>query len=335
MSGDGWYVVAARSLESVDAATASTARLFAVGVPILVALMARLSWVLAGRALRPVEFLRSRASQITAAGTGARLPDAGTGDVIARLTETLNQMLERLGGLLTLARRDNQETAAVSVVEEVDLAALVRVERDRPRRLDTQAALDDGCVVRGDPAALASIVANLLDNADRHGRSQINIALTREGGWVDLTVTDDGEGIPALETERVFSGSSASTRPAHATAEAQGSAWPSPAPPHTTTAGPSPPRTTARPAHGYTCGSRAGSRSPRRRPERGNTPRKCGRGQVGAPAATSGRRAPRGVSGGADTQTLTVPVLTLDPAADLGRRRGGAVDDVTALGRVG
>ena len=94
--GSDTYVVAARSLESAEAATSSTTRLFLIGVPVLVVLVGLLSWVLAGRALAPVEHLRRRASEITSTGTGVRLPEVATGDEIERLAATLNEMLERL-----------------------------------------------------------------------------------------------------------------------------------------------------------------------------------------------------------------------------------------------
>jgi len=90
------YVAVARSLETVDEATASTTRLLAVGVPLLVALVAATSWLLAGRALAPVERLRRTADEITVAGTGQRLATVPTRDEVGRLSETLNEMLERL-----------------------------------------------------------------------------------------------------------------------------------------------------------------------------------------------------------------------------------------------
>lgn len=92
----GGYVVAARSLESVQEATRSTIGLFAVGVPLVVAVVALLSWLLVGRALSPVEALRSRASAITETGSGSRLPVEPTGDEVERLALTLNAMLARL-----------------------------------------------------------------------------------------------------------------------------------------------------------------------------------------------------------------------------------------------
>jgi signal transduction histidine kinase len=67
-----------------------------IGVPVLVAGFAVACWFLVGAALRPVAALRRGAGDITEAGTGARLPVPPTRDEVARLAETLNDMLDRL-----------------------------------------------------------------------------------------------------------------------------------------------------------------------------------------------------------------------------------------------
>jgi signal transduction histidine kinase len=56
----------------------------------------------------------------------------------------------------------------------------------------------------GDEAALDRVVANLVDNAVRHARSRVELAATVAGDQVEITVTDDGPGIPAADRERVF-----------------------------------------------------------------------------------------------------------------------------------
>jgi signal transduction histidine kinase len=96
VAGTDSYVVSARSLESVDTATGSTTRLLIVGSALVIVLVLGLTWVLTGRALRPVDGMRRQASQITQANLSARLPVPETGDEIARLAETMNAMLERL-----------------------------------------------------------------------------------------------------------------------------------------------------------------------------------------------------------------------------------------------
>jgi signal transduction histidine kinase len=67
-----------------------------VVVPLLIAAFAVACWFLVGAALRPVAALRRGAGDITEAGTGSRLPVPATRDEVARLAETLNDMLDRL-----------------------------------------------------------------------------------------------------------------------------------------------------------------------------------------------------------------------------------------------
>ncbi len=67
-----------------------------IGVPILLALLALLSWYVVGRALRPVEELRQGAEEITGAGGARQLPVAASDDEVHRLALTLNDMLGRL-----------------------------------------------------------------------------------------------------------------------------------------------------------------------------------------------------------------------------------------------
>jgi len=58
--------------------------------------------------------------------------------------------------------------------------------------------------VRGDGEQLRRVVANLLDNAERHAASAVRCTLSQSGGVVELVVSDDGPGVPAAERERIF-----------------------------------------------------------------------------------------------------------------------------------
>jgi len=64
--------------------------------PLLVALLALVSWRIAGAALRPVEALRAGAEEITGGTRPGRLPVPDSQDEIHRLAVTLNDMLHRL-----------------------------------------------------------------------------------------------------------------------------------------------------------------------------------------------------------------------------------------------
>ncbi len=105
--------------------------------------------------------------------------------------------------LLALARAD-EGTASVQL-REVDLSQLVRAVllRFLPKADATGVdlggeGLEQPVLVRGDAALLEGILGNLLDNALRYGASdgpRVTVEISREGGDVLLTVTDNGPGL--------------------------------------------------------------------------------------------------------------------------------------------
>ena len=59
-------------------------------------------------------------------------------------------------------------------------------------------------VVRADKRRLERVVANLLDNARRHGGGVTRVSVERSDGWVRVAVEDSGAGVPLGERERIF-----------------------------------------------------------------------------------------------------------------------------------
>jgi signal transduction histidine kinase len=59
-------------------------------------------------------------------------------------------------------------------------------------------------LVTGDWERLDRLLVNLVDNAVRYAKSAVTISVRRDGGWAELSVTDDGPGIPAADLERAF-----------------------------------------------------------------------------------------------------------------------------------
>jgi signal transduction histidine kinase len=114
--------------------------------------------------------------------------------------------LQRLvDDLLHLARSD----AGVAVLDArpVDLDDLVLREARRLRERN-RVAVDVGSVsgaqVEGDAAELARVIRNLAENAERHARSTVSFGLAERDGRAVLTVTDDGPGIDAADSARIF-----------------------------------------------------------------------------------------------------------------------------------
>jgi two-component system, OmpR family, sensor kinase len=97
--------VIGRSLEQRDEALDRLVKEFLIGGPAALLLAILAGYGLAVAALRPVEAMRRRAAAITASTTGQRLPVPPGGDELARLAETLNDMLTRLEAALEHERR--------------------------------------------------------------------------------------------------------------------------------------------------------------------------------------------------------------------------------------
>jgi signal transduction histidine kinase len=89
-------VVVVRSTEAVTETTTAVSGLLALGLPLLLAVVAATTWILVGRALTPVERIRAEVDAISAAALHRRVPDPPADDEIGRLARTMNRMLARL-----------------------------------------------------------------------------------------------------------------------------------------------------------------------------------------------------------------------------------------------
>ncbi|GAA2604093.1 MULTISPECIES: ATP-binding protein [Streptomyces] len=248
------YAGAPLSAEHGAVNTALTVML--IGFPVLLAVVAWVTWLVTRRALRPVEGIRREMAAITASEDLARrVPVPATHDEVARLASTTNQTLAALESSVERQRRfvadashelrspiaslRTQLEVAAAHPELLDLAGAVedtvRLQRlaadllllarldagERPAdaRVDLTALAREaaegrtGVTVRGDGAAvgaagsrgqLGRVLANLLDNAQRHARSAVEVAVRRDGDAAVVAVADDGEGVPAADRERIF-----------------------------------------------------------------------------------------------------------------------------------
>ncbi|MFE9625682.1 sensor histidine kinase [Streptomyces sp. NPDC006527] len=225
-----------------------------IGFPLLLAVVAAVTWLVTGRALRPVEGIRREMAAITAsADLARRVPEPDTHDEVARLARTTNETLTALetaverqrrfvadashelrspiaslrtqlevgaahpelldvagavedtvrlqnlaADLLLLARLDAGERPADA---RVDLAALAREEAAGRASVTVDA---ESVEVAGSRGQLGRVLANLLDNAQRHARSAVTVAVRREGERAVVEVADDGDGVPEADRERVF-----------------------------------------------------------------------------------------------------------------------------------
>lgn len=98
-------------------------------------------------------------------------------------------------GRLTLRR---QQIALADVLAEEITAAGAR--STTPLHETIEAVPE----TRGDPEALRRMFRNLLENAMRHTRTGIWVTCRSDGDRIEITVGDDGPGIPPEDREKVF-----------------------------------------------------------------------------------------------------------------------------------
>ncbi len=97
-------VVVGTSLEARDNALEGLTTLLLIGGPVALLLASLAAYWTVGAALRPVEAMRRRATEISAAESEQRLPVPQAQDELRRLGETLNAMLDRLEAALNRER---------------------------------------------------------------------------------------------------------------------------------------------------------------------------------------------------------------------------------------
>jgi len=113
--------------------------------------------------------------------------------------------------LLLLARLDEQAGNARpdSTVDLADLADAV-VGRYAAARVPVTVTpgisgpTPGTCLVAGNRDPLDRMLVNLIDNAVRYAKSSVVVSVGRSDAWVELTVTDDGPGIPSADRDRAF-----------------------------------------------------------------------------------------------------------------------------------
>ncbi|MGW7066648.1 ATP-binding protein [Streptomyces sp. NPDC054855] len=251
-------VYAGASLAAQRSAVSTALTSMLIGFPLLLAVIALVTWLVTRRALRPVDAITSEMAAITASEDLARrVPEPDTHDEIARLATTTNETLAALqssverqrrfvadashelrspiaslrtqlevgaahpelldvdgavedtvrlqelaADLLLLARLDAGEKPGGG---QVDLAALAREELSQRTRDRVDVRMDLRNVdVTGSRSQLARVLGNLVNNAQRHARSHVTVATRADGAWAVLEVSDDGDGVPDGERDRIF-----------------------------------------------------------------------------------------------------------------------------------
>lgn len=185
----------------------------------------------------PVAEVRQLAATLTDMGERIEQQLSDQRELLAAVSHELRSPLGRVRVLLELAREARDPTALDAIEAEVvtcdrligtmlatarlDFSALSPAPVDPhalARRALQRASLDEdklldrvpvdpssqGAMLVADATLLQQALANLLDNAARHGEGVEALGLSLEGGEVVFWVDDSGPGFASGESERVF-----------------------------------------------------------------------------------------------------------------------------------
>jgi signal transduction histidine kinase len=159
--------------------------------------------------------LRTPLAQIRLFGETLLLGRVRSRDEARRAAEVIVQESRRLGQMVDnvlLFTRAGRQGAAIRW-EPVDAAAVAAdtVSAFRPQAASKQMTVDleigdiPGAVL-ADPNAMRQVLLNLLDNAVKYGArgQRIRVELQGTADELTLSVTDEGEGVPAGDRARIW-----------------------------------------------------------------------------------------------------------------------------------
>ena len=166
-----------------------------MAVPALVLVVGAMTYVLTGRALRPVEQIRRRTSQISDADLDTRIDVPTTGDEVAELARTLNGMLDRLHAASQAQARfvadasHELRTPLAAVRAELDITTrLGRVRRLAARRRPHRRVERPDAAAGRRPAGPHADVGAVRRTTRRRGRP----GRRRRAGRLPAAPTDGG-----------------------------------------------------------------------------------------------------------------------------------------------
>jgi heavy metal sensor kinase len=148
------------SLEGVNAALRTFLLAGAILLPVVTLLAGAGGFLLAHRALRPVDLMTTSVRRIEAAHLDERIADPGTEDELGRLARTMNDMLDRLEGAFAEVRRFTADASHELRTPLTILKGEVEVALRTPRDPDEYRKVLESCLEEAN--RMARMVDNLL-----------------------------------------------------------------------------------------------------------------------------------------------------------------------------
>ncbi|MFJ6460707.1 sensor histidine kinase [Streptomyces sp. NPDC091387] len=173
-------VHAGAPLAAEQRAVASVRGAMLAGLPVVLLVVAGVTWLVTRRALRPVEGIRREMAAITASeDLSRRVPEPASRDEIARLARTTNETLTALEASVDRQRRFVADASHELRSPIASLRTQLEVGAAHPELLDVAGAVAD--TVRLQVLAADLLLLARLDAGERPGNARLDLgALVRE-----------------------------------------------------------------------------------------------------------------------------------------------------------
>lgn len=173
-------VMAGTSRAAEEETIGSVRNAMLIGLPLLLLVVAGVTWLVTRRALRPVEGIRSEMAAITAStDLSRRVPEPASRDEIARLARTTNETLAALEASVERQRRFIADASHELRSPIASLRTQLEVAEAHPELLDLPGAVED--TVRLQHLAADLLLLARLDAGERPKDTRIDLgALARE-----------------------------------------------------------------------------------------------------------------------------------------------------------
>lgn len=137
-------------------------------------------------------------------GRRGEMSDQGR-EALDILSDDVERLQHTVADLTEIAKHDAGVVTAD--LELLPVAAVVAGLLNRIHRADLTVEIDQrstGALIHVDERRLERVLANLIENADVHGGGATRVTVRAHGDSVQISVEDEGPGIPRDERARVF-----------------------------------------------------------------------------------------------------------------------------------
>ncbi|AZQ37465.1 HAMP domain-containing protein [Streptomyces cyaneochromogenes] len=167
-------VYAGGSLDAEQSAVNTALTVMLIGFPLLLGVVAAVTWLVTRRALRPVEGIRREMAAITASQDLARrVPEPDTHDEVARLARTTNETLAALETSVEQQRRFVADASHELRSPIASLRTQLEVGAAHPELLDVPGAVED--TVRLQRLAADLLLLARLDAGEATGAKRFDL----------------------------------------------------------------------------------------------------------------------------------------------------------------